>query len=86
VSIIIKFVSSNPVHGEVYSIHYYVIKFVSDLRQFCGILRLSSTTKTDRHDMSGMVSLLSTKTIARGETYNSCRGDNKLDVLRLTKL
>jgi len=26
-------VSSNPVHGEVYSIQYYVIKFVSDLRQ-----------------------------------------------------
>ena len=26
-----KVVSSNPVHGEVYSIQYYVIKFVSDL-------------------------------------------------------
>ena len=26
-------VSSNPIHGEVYSIQYYVIKFVSDLRQ-----------------------------------------------------
>ena len=26
-----KGVSSNPVHGEVYSIHHYVIKFVSDL-------------------------------------------------------
>jgi hypothetical protein len=26
-------VSSNPAHGEVYSIQYYVIKFVSDLRQ-----------------------------------------------------
>ena len=25
-------VSSNPVHGEVYSIQHYVIKFVSDLR------------------------------------------------------
>ena len=24
-------VSSNPVHGEVYSIQHYVIKFVSDL-------------------------------------------------------
>jgi hypothetical protein len=24
-------VSSNPVHGEVYSIHHYVIKLVSDL-------------------------------------------------------
>ena len=25
-------VSSNPAHGEVYSIQHYVIKFVSDLR------------------------------------------------------
>ena len=27
-------VSSNTAHGEVYSIQHYVIKFVSDLRQF----------------------------------------------------
>jgi len=27
-----KVVSSNPVHGEVYSVQHYVIKFVSDLR------------------------------------------------------
>jgi hypothetical protein len=26
-------VSSNPAHGEMYSIQYYVIKFVSVLRQ-----------------------------------------------------
>ena len=31
-------VSSNPVHGEVYSIQHYVIKFVSDLRQVDGFL------------------------------------------------
>jgi len=31
-------VSSNPVHGDVYSIQYYVIKFVSDLRQVHGFL------------------------------------------------
>ena len=29
-------VSSNPVHGKVYSIQYNVIKFVSDLRQVSG--------------------------------------------------
>ena len=29
-------VSSNPAHGEVYSIQNYVIKFVSDLRQVSG--------------------------------------------------
>jgi hypothetical protein len=32
--------SSNPVHGEVYSIQHYVIKFVSDLRQVGGFLRI----------------------------------------------
>ena len=33
-------VSSNPVHGEVYSIQHYVIKFVSDLQQVGGFLRV----------------------------------------------
>ena len=32
--------SSNPVHGEVYSIQHFVIKFVSDLRQVVGSLRV----------------------------------------------
>ena len=31
VPITTKVVSSNPAHGEVYSIQHYVIKFVSDL-------------------------------------------------------
>ena len=35
-----KVVSSNPVHGEVYSIQHYVIKFVSNLRQVGGFLRI----------------------------------------------
>ena len=34
----ISVVSLNPSHGEVYSIQYYVIKFVSDLQQVCGFL------------------------------------------------
>ena len=33
-------VSSNPAHGEVYSIQHYVIKFVSYLRQVGGFLRV----------------------------------------------
>jgi hypothetical protein len=33
VPITTKVVSSNAVHGKVYSIKHYVIKFVSDLRQ-----------------------------------------------------
>ena len=33
-------VSSNPAQGEVYSIQHYVIKFVRDLRQVGGVLRV----------------------------------------------
>jgi len=36
VPITTKVVSSNPTHGEMHSIQYYVIKFVSDLWQVCG--------------------------------------------------
>jgi hypothetical protein len=38
VPIITKLVNSKPVHGKVYSLQHYVIKFVSDLRQIGGIL------------------------------------------------
>ena len=37
-----KVVSSNPIHGKVYSIQHYVIKFVSDLRQVGGFSGYSS--------------------------------------------
>jgi hypothetical protein len=46
--------SSNPVHGEVYSIQHYVIKFVSDCGRsvvfsgYSGFL----TNKTDYHDIT----------------------------------
>ena len=40
VPIITEVVSSNPAHGEVSSIQHYVIKFVSDLRQVSGFLRV----------------------------------------------
>jgi hypothetical protein len=36
-----KVMTSNPADGEVYSIQYYVIQFVSDLRQAGGFLRVS---------------------------------------------
>ena len=51
VPITTKVVSSNPVHGEMYSIQHYVIKFFSDLRQVGGFTGtpVSSTNKTDRH-------------------------------------
>jgi hypothetical protein len=34
------FIDLFPVHGEMYSIQHYVIKFVSDLRQVGGFLRV----------------------------------------------
>jgi hypothetical protein len=36
VPITTKIVSLNPVHGKVYSMQHYVIKFVSDLQQISG--------------------------------------------------
>ena len=33
-------VSSNPAHGEVYSIQHYVMKFVNDLEKVGGFLRV----------------------------------------------
>ena len=46
--------SSNPVHGEMYSIRHYVIMFASDLQQdgFLWVLSISSTNKTDSHDIT----------------------------------
>jgi hypothetical protein len=44
VPITTQVVSSNLIHGEVYSIQYYVIKFVSDLRQVGGFLQVLRTS------------------------------------------
>ena len=40
VPITTKVVRSNPTHSKVYLMQHYVIKFVSDLRQVCGFLRV----------------------------------------------
>jgi len=40
VPITTKVVNSIPVHGKMYSIQHYVIKFVSDMRQVYGFLRV----------------------------------------------
>ena len=50
-----KVVSLNPVHGEVYSMQHYVIKFVSDLRQafvFLRVLQFPPPIKNDSQDMT----------------------------------
>jgi hypothetical protein len=56
-SITTKAGSFNTIHGEVFSIQRYVIKFVSDLQQVGGFLRfsVSSTNKTDRHDITELL-------------------------------
>ena len=48
VPITTKVVSSNPIHGKVYSIQHYVIEFVSDSRQVGGFLWVLYTTLCDR--------------------------------------
>jgi hypothetical protein len=55
VSITTKVVSWNPVHGEVYSIQYYVIKFVSDLLQVGGYVSCIRWTKTGKRWMVIMI-------------------------------
>jgi hypothetical protein len=52
-------VSSNPAHGEVYSILHFVMKFVIDLRQVGRWSSLgtpvSFTNKTDRNEITEML-------------------------------
>jgi hypothetical protein len=51
VPITTNIVSSNPANCEMYSIQYYVIKFVCDLRHVGGS-PVSSINKTDHNDIS----------------------------------
>ena len=56
--------SSNTVHGEVYSIQHYVIKFVSDLRQlgdFRQVLRFPPTIKLTANNLQSKPSNLQSK-------------------------
>ena len=69
-----KVVSSNPVHGEVYSTQQYVIKLLSDLRQvgrtFSPSTPVSSTNKTDRHDIAEILLKVSLSTINQTQYIN----------------
>jgi len=49
-------------YGEVHSMQYYAIKFVSDLRQVVGT-PVSSTNKTDRHDITEILLKVALNTI-----------------------
>jgi hypothetical protein len=53
----------NPVHGEVYSIQHYVIKFVSDFLWFSPGTPVSSTNKTDRHNITEILLKVALNTI-----------------------
>ena len=67
-----KFVGSNPTHGEVYLIHHYVINYVSDLRKvdcFLRVLQISSTNKTDRHDITEILLKVTLNNIAITTTF-----------------
>jgi hypothetical protein len=66
VPITAKVVSSNLVYGEMYSVQHYVIKFVSDLRQVGGFLRvllISFTKKTDHHEIAQILLKVALNTI-----------------------
>ena len=54
VPIATKVVSSNPIHGEMYSMQPNVIKFDSDLQQVSGFSGYSGflTNNTDCHDIT----------------------------------
>jgi hypothetical protein len=72
---ITKVVSLNPVHGEVYSMQHYMIKFVSDLRQVSGflwILRFHPLSKTDRHDITEILLKVVLNTINQTKLINNC--------------
>jgi hypothetical protein len=63
-------VSSNPVHGELYSIKHYVIKFVSDLRQVGGFLRVLRfpPKKTDHQYITEILLKVTINTIKPNQT------------------
>ena len=72
VPIITNVIISNPAHGEVYSIQQYVIKFVSDMREVDGFLRILrfslgspvfSANKTDFHDITEILLKVALNTI-----------------------
>ena len=79
-----KVVSSNPAHGEVFSIQHYVIKFVSYLRQVGGFLAVFwfplVPNKPDRHDIAEILLPVVLNTITLTLKTNNCNeGKFRLD-------
>ena len=67
VAITTNILSSNPTHGEMCSIKHYVIKCISHLRRFgfSAGTPVSSTNKTDRHDITKQLLKVVLNTITR---------------------
>ena len=62
---------NHSVHGEMYSIQHYAIKFVSDFREVGGFIRVnpvSSTIKIERHDITEILLKVALNTIKPNET------------------
>ena len=87
VPITFNVVSSNPAHGEVYLIQYYMIKFVRDLWQICvfvpgtlcvfvpGTL-VSSTNKTYLYDITKILLKVALNTM----THPPCKRHGRTDI------
>ena len=74
VAITTKVVSSSTVHDEAYSMQNYEIKVVSDLRQVGGFLRVhpvSSTNKSDHHDITEILLKVALNTISLNHISNN---------------
>jgi hypothetical protein len=87
VPITIKVVSSNPIHGKVYSIQHYVIKFVSDLQQVscinfdCSIFAVHSEVYSIQHYVIKFVSSL--QWFSPGTPVSSTNKTNLHDITEL---
>ena len=87
VPITTKVVSSNLVHGKVYLIQHYVIKFVSDLRQVDGFLRVFRFPPPIK--LTTMITIILLKvalnTIALTPTHNHFFNSNKFCLKNLAE-
>ena len=68
-----KIVSSNPAHGDVYSIQHDIAKYVRWLQQvggFLGVRRFSPPIKTERHNLTEILLKAAVNTITASALFN----------------